>query len=174
MSCPCHFTRRASLDGCGNLAVAARLDPWTIQPIASHYTNYTIPVHDTNNTECEIPYYFQKLFSIKCLKYLLKLSHWMCPCSCLCCVHNTETWVKTTLFHGSKSSDLNHYSKRQLQRRHYRNSWYCNSVTMQEGDLCLYNQSNKHHWNISMHAHWWEPSEVGQTVQKQSCQQHTP
>ena len=111
-------------------------NPWIIQPISSHYTDCTIPVHDTNNTECEIPYYFQKLFSSKCLKYLLKLSHWVCPCSCLCCVHNTETWTKTTLFHGSKSSDLNHYGTQQLEGRDYRSSSITRVKNITETEIC--------------------------------------
>ena len=24
------------------------LDPWTVQPVASHYTDYAIPAHNTN------------------------------------------------------------------------------------------------------------------------------
>jgi hypothetical protein len=34
---------RASLDGCGKFHPPPGSDPWTVQPIASHYIAYTIP-----------------------------------------------------------------------------------------------------------------------------------
>jgi hypothetical protein len=134
------------------------LNPWTIQPISSHYTDYTHPVYDTNNTECEIPYYFQKLFSSKCLKYLLKLSHWMCPCYCLCCEHNNETWTKTTLFHGSKISDLNQYGTQQLEGKDYRSSPITRLTNITE---------------TVVRMHTYESPVQLVRLNKKSCQQHT-
>ena len=40
---------RASLDGCGKSRAPMEFDPWTFQPIASHYTNYTTPAHSRYN-----------------------------------------------------------------------------------------------------------------------------
>ena len=45
-----HFTGgwvgpRASLDGCGKSRSPLAFSPWTIRPVASPYTDYTILVH---------------------------------------------------------------------------------------------------------------------------------
>ena len=37
--------RRLGLVGCGNSRAPLEFDPWTVQPVASHYTDWAIPAH---------------------------------------------------------------------------------------------------------------------------------
>ena len=42
---------RAGLDGCGKFPLPPRFDPRTVQPLASHYTEWAVPAH----TQLEYP-----------------------------------------------------------------------------------------------------------------------
>jgi len=52
---------RDSLEGCGQSCPPPGLNPWIIQAVASHYTDYTIPAHNNvdkvPNTACRLIFF---------------------------------------------------------------------------------------------------------------------
>jgi hypothetical protein len=61
----CLVDPRASLDGCGKSRPPPEFDPRTVLPVASHYTDYAIPVCNLHDHRLSKVYY--KPVFITCL-----------------------------------------------------------------------------------------------------------